>query len=310
MHRTRLIALSSIKALPDLRRRTAQGVHARDTQSLHHGVTSVVIQRVLLTLAVISLPAAHAQAPSAAATAAAQLFTGYDVISVKPSKAGENSWSINENEMTFTATNVALKSLLESAYGIREALISGLPKWAESSRWDIAAKVVEPTAAMKEDHLTREQTQQRDRETFESILRERFQVRVHKEIKVLPTYDLVLSPGPRRLQESHGDGKHGSMNVRNRELTGTQMPMDVLAQFLARQVGRNVLNRTGLTGFYDMALKWSPDELAEAAGSNAAVDRPPAIYQALQEQLGLKLQPSKGPTETLVVDSIQQPMPN
>ena len=249
-------------------------------------------------------------APLTFTAVSAQSFAGYDVVSVKPSKAGETSWSINENETTFDAKNVSLKSLLEYGYGIREALISGLPKWAESSRWDIAAKVVEPTAEMKEDHLTRQQTEQRDREKVEFILKERFQVRVHKETKVLPSYDLVLLPGPPRLQKSHGDGKHGSMNVHNRELTATQVPMDALAHFLTGQVGRNVLNKTGLTGSYDLTMKWSPDELVEAAGNNGAIDRPPAIYQALQEQLGLKLQPSKGPTETLVVDFIQEPVPN
>ena len=90
-------------------------------------------------------------------------------------------------------------------------------------------------------------------------------------------------------------------------MKATAVPLKNLASFLSEVVGRSVVDKTGLTGDYDLALKWSPDELAEAAKETGATDRPPEIYTALQEQLGLKLVPSKGPLQTLLVDTVSPP---
>ena len=93
--------------------------------------------------------------------------------------------------------------------------------------------------------------------------------------------------------------------MHNRELTAHDIPMASLASTLEGQVHRTVIDKTGLTGSYDFTLKWSPDD-----GSTAQTDAAPYIFTALQEQLGLKLQPAKGPVETLIVDHAEMPSEN
>ena len=245
-----------------------------------------------------SAPASNGPAPAP--------FGGYDVVSVKPNVSGNGSMRFSTRDTTFQATNISLKMLLVNAYGIRDGLIFGLPKWAESGRWDINAKVLEP--APSDSKTSREQSTALYRTKVQSILVDRFHLAAHIETKILPIYELVLLPGPTHLQESQApQDKRGTMSTSDRNMKATAVPLKNLASFLSEVVGRSVVDKTGLTGDYDLALKWSPDELAEAAKETGATDRPPEIYTALQEQLGLKLVPSKGPLQTLVVDTVSPP---
>jgi len=90
----------------------------------------------------------------------------------------------------------------------------------------------------------------------------------------------------------------------------TSITMSDFAVTLADQLHHTVIDKTGLTDAYDFNLKWTPDEDADKAADNGAADRPPDIFTALQEQLGLKLEAAKGPVTTLVVDHAEQPSPN
>ncbi len=86
--------------------------------------------------------------------------------------------------------------------------------------------------------------------------------------------------------------------------------MSDFAETLADQVNRTVIDKTGLTGVYDLKLKWTPDRLLNQAADNGSTDRPPDLFTALKEQLGLKLDAAKGPVKTLVVDHAEKPSPN
>jgi uncharacterized protein (TIGR03435 family) len=94
------------------------------------------------------------------------------------------------------------------------------------------------------------------------------------------------------------------------ELTAQGIPLTSLVAMLTRQVHRTVLDKTGLTGKYDIAMKWTPDSAAPAGGDDGASDAAPSIFTALQEQLGLRLQTAKGPVDTLVIDSVEKPSEN
>ena len=87
------------------------------------------------------------------------------------------------------------------------------------------------------------------------------------------------------------------------QLTGRATTVEEFAGMLSGLVGRMVVNKTGVTGKYDFSLSWSPAEQPTA-------DSGPSIFTALQEQLGLKLVPAKGPVDVLVVDHVEQPSPN
>lgn len=97
------------------------------------------------------------------------------------------------------------------------------------------------------------------------------------------------------------------------KLTAQGVAISGLANFLSSQVHRLVVDNTGLTGKYDISLQWTPDEVANAhqeAGATGTTDSGPSIYTALQEQLGLRLDSTKGPVETVVVDHVEMPSEN
>ena len=231
----------------------------------------------------------------------------YDVATIKPNKTLSGSVSVSVNDATFKATNVSVKMLLQEAYGIKQELISGLPGWCESARYDIYAKVLDADPALV-NNLKRPER----RGMLRKLLDERFQIKSHVEIKTLPVFELTVMSGgvkfkPFTPAKPDDEGGDMSMNGQNHNLSMTArgIPMSDLADALSDQIDRTVIDKSGLSGKYDMQLKWLRDD-APAGGDDAA----PTIYTALQEQLGLKLVSSKGPVNTLVIDSISQPTEN
>jgi uncharacterized protein (TIGR03435 family) len=225
----------------------------------------------------------------------------YDVVSIKPNKSGSGSLDVETHSNTYSATNISLKKLLENAYGIKEDLISGLSGPIASARFDIEAKIVEPDP----DALKKLSPNQRDAMLL-PFLKERFQLKAHTETKTLPIYELIVIKGGPKFKQSSGDSTgNRSTNIHNRELTAHDIAMGSFASTLEGQVHRTVIDKTGLEGSYDLTLKWSPDD-----ATSTQTDSAPAIFTALQEQLGLKLQPAKGPVQTLVVDHAEMPSEN
>ena len=273
--------------------------------------------RAKSALLVIALLAVSVIAQQPAATTAQPALPVYDAVSIHPHNASDNRVDLSFHPDSFTAINITLKELLSYAYQIREDLISGLPAWADSAHFDISARVSDPDHSVL-DKLTRDQM----KAMIRPILFDRFQLKVHTEIKTLPVYDLVLAKGGPKLQKSPPPpddpdhptppGKHRKTSWRfnNGDLTVTAITMSDFAVTLADQLHHTVIDKTGLTDAYDFNLKWTPDEDADKAADNGAADRPPDIFTALQEQLGLKLEAAKGPVTTLVVDHAEQPSPN
>lgn len=235
----------------------------------------------------------------------------FDVVSIKPNKSGSRNVSTNTSSDSFSATNVSVKMLLEDAYGIKQDLIYGVPGWASSDRFDIKAKIVEPDfAALKK--LTPKQR----RTMLQTLLADRFQLKIHTETRTLPVYELVVMKDGPKFKASTPEGSpedkstngvgRGGMMVQNTELTGHAIPLAPLADTLANQLHRTVIDKTGLTGQYDFLLKWTADDETDTSPDSST----PSIFTALQEQLGLKLQSTKGPVDTLVVDHVEMPSEN
>jgi uncharacterized protein (TIGR03435 family) len=260
----------------------------------------------LLAFVTIVTPPLAAQTATPPLVAADTKLPAFDVISIKPNKSGSGRVSLSRDDGNFDASNVSLKTMVLNAYGLKEAQLFGLPKWDESARFDIKAKVVEPDKKVLEA-LTEEQ----DRDMLQPILTERFQLQFHHETKILPVYELVVAKGGPKFQESKitGDEKAGngmgagSMRIRNNVMSSTAIPLASLVGQLSSQLHRVVVDKTGLNGKYDLDLSWSPDDGAPPDPDSAA----PSIFTALQEQLGLRLQPSKSPVETFVIDHVELP---
>jgi uncharacterized protein (TIGR03435 family) len=144
------------------------------------------------------------------------------------------------------------------------------------------------------------------------LLTERFQLKTHMEIRSGSVYELVVAKGGPKLKLSEDQTNHsnGSSNIYNAgsksNLTAKNLPIAMLAKVISSQLHRPVVDKTALAGNYDLTLQWTPDDAPESADANA----PPSIYTAVQEQLGLKLVPAKGPVDTLVVDQAAMPSAN
>ena len=135
-----------------------------------------------------------------------------------------------------------------------------------------------------------------------ALLADRFHLALHQETRTLPAYDLVVGKGGAKLQLSKSDGR--SIGTGRTHFKGEGLSMTLIAEELSKISGRVVVDKTNLSGRYDLKLEWSSDDAA--AGDNSA----PSLFTAIQEQLGLKLESAKEPVPVLVIDHVELPGPN
>jgi uncharacterized protein (TIGR03435 family) len=271
------------------------------------------LKLALLAIALTAL-GAFAQTPPPSAP-----IPKFDVISVKPNKTTPGgAFGLVTTEFIadgFRGTNVPVHLLLQQAYGLHEGQIVDEPAWVKTEVFDIEAKVAASDVAVFSS-LPADQRQA----MFQQILSERFRLAAHRDTRELPVYALAIA-NPKtgaKLKESPPDPANPSANSGGRVAMSTGRIMaqhtttSDLASMLSRQLGRTVIDRTGLTAAYDFTLLWSPDNEATSSAGSASTpsDAPPSIFTAVQEQLGLRLEPTKAPTAVLVIDHIEQPSEN
>jgi uncharacterized protein (TIGR03435 family) len=263
---------------------------------------------VLLAFA-ISIPAlcafSRAQAPQNAPTAQANTPAAklpvYDVVSIKLNKSGNGNYYFRTGDDSFTATNVPLKLLVEMAYDIEQERISGVSGPIDSARFDVIAKMIEP-----DPEVIKKLSNRQRQSMLLPFLEERFQLKAHPETKILPVFEMALTKdGPRFKQSPAPSKPNPTWSSGNGRFAAHDLSMTYLASILTDLVHRTVIDKTGLTGKYEISLKWSQDD-----GTSKQADSGPSIFTALPEQLGLKLKSAKGPVETLVVDHIAMPSAN
>ncbi len=281
-----------------------------------HPARSIATRLLLsLSLTTIVVPLVAQSAPT--------IPPAYDVVSIKPNKSGSGNVSVSISPEGFTATNMSVESLMQNAYGLKTAnQIYGLPAWTKSSTFDIQAKAT-PDVIEALKKLPREEAFQQRRLMMQGLLADRFQLKLHHETRELPVYALVIAKGGPKLKQStpgdtypngfkgpDGVGHGGSMMVRGGQMDAQGLPISNLADNLSNQLHRQVLDKTGLTGNFDFSLHWAPDDLAADSTSSASETTAPSLFTAVQEQLGLRLDPTKGPVDTVVVDHIELPSEN
>jgi uncharacterized protein (TIGR03435 family) len=257
----------------------------------------------------------------------AQVQPGFDVASIKLSDPASTGSEIGISPAgNFFAKSITVSALIENSYDVRNFQVSGAPGWLATERYDIVTK--NDNTGVSEGDLPKMTIG--EREVFwerllvkvQSLLADRFQLKLHRETKELPVYALVIAPTGSKLQGRTESGNGGpSLSVRrdetgNSEIVGRRLPLSSLLRVLSRQVGRTVLDKTGLKDDYDFKITYAPDlalqpEFAAAgADSLSAGGGGPSLFTALREQLGLRLEAQKGPVEVLVIDSIQRPSGN
>jgi uncharacterized protein (TIGR03435 family) len=236
--------------------------------------------------------------------------TAFEVASVKPSNPEGHSSSFSFNGGAgLSIEGGTLRKILETAYDVRTFQILGGPGWVDSDRYDISAKNAPDDPVMKIADV--QERVKVARLKLQTLLAERFQLKVHRETKDLPEYALVVAKGGSKMKEIANLPQAG-ISSNCGLMTGTRTTMTNMTVVLSRQLGRPVLDRTGLPGIYDFKMTYTPDTGAcsqPADGRTAEGANPgdgPSIFTALQEQLGLKLESIKGPVEIIVIDHAEK----
>jgi uncharacterized protein (TIGR03435 family) len=255
----------------------------------------MTLARFLLLLLI--LPAtqlAHAQTSAPAFEVATIKPTG-------PSSDGHTHINYPPGDR-FSASNITLLALMQWAYGMPERQILDGPPWLGSTRFDILAKADSGDQGDRFKGLTGEQDRDLKRRMVQALFADRFHLKLHQETRTLPAYDLVVAKGGSKLQPTQSNGK--SIGTGRSHFNGQGLTMTLIAEELSRITGRIVVDKTGLTDRYDLKLQWTPDD-APATDNSA-----PSLFTAIQEQLGLKLDPAKEAVSVLVIDHIEPPTSN
>jgi len=272
-----------------------------------------------------------------AATAAARSqnatsrpLPSFEVASVKQNNSASPTSRISgPTPGRFTVTNVPLRFILLYAYQLLDHELIGAPEWAFTTPFDIAATYPMDTVPTEQDA----------RLMLQRLLADRFGFVGHRETRELPMYALVMarrdrSLGPRLVRSdvdcekwiaekrpqpgaggpspvAPGGARPACMMMTTRRfLTAGTRTIQQLSGSLQSLVGRPVVDRTGLSGTFDMDLQWTSGVDAAPGGNLPSPDDGASIFTALREQLGLRLEPARGPFEVLVIDSVRRPTPD
>ena len=323
-----LACLSGITGA-DLKKRMVHIMTERIAGKLDLSRKVLLSAAVLLTLVIpIGFGVANAtpRRSQAQEETAGATSTKFD-ISVKPSELSTPTYAGSGVHMVrmmygpqgFKAVNASLLSIIQEAYGVQANQIVGPPE-INTAAYDIEVKG-SPADAQGTDPSLR---QPEIRNQLQALLADHFKLVLHHDSKVLPSYVLVVGENGSKLQPTKygdypdtakgpdGKGIHRMMMMQQggqvRAIGAQKSSMAELTRQLSMQLGKNVVDKTGLKGQYDFNLQWS-----EAAGTSdgASKDAAPAagssLFDAIQEQLGLKLVPQQGPEDVLVIDHVEWP---
>ena len=249
----------------------------------------------------------------------------FEVASIKLNKSAGFGAMIGPSPSgRFTATNIPLFLVITIAYNIKEFQLSGAPPWLMSERYDIEAKA--------EGNATFDAM----RPMLQTLLEDRLMLKVHQETKELPVYALMVGkagklhpaegecPPPPKTLPLPEPGKMpspcGNFFIFPGHISGQKLSATQIVNSLSRLTERIVLDKTDLTGKYDIDLQYTPEQSQLLApppppGVNQLPFPPidpngPSLFTALQEQLGLKLESTKGPVDILVIDHVERPSEN
>ena len=233
-----------------------------------------------------------------------QIAPSFEAADVKINKSGEVRMAVDfQPGGRFSARNVPLKILIALAYKVRPDAVTAGPGWLESDRYDVVAKASQTTSA--EDI----------RRMLQTLLGERFNLAVHTDQKVMSAFALTLGKAGLRLQPSDtglltdqrcspGEGVPGQKHVMCRHMTMAVLSA-TLQEIASRDIDVPVVDQTGLQGAYDFKLDWTPAiRTNDTVPSDAAAG--PTLFDAVESQLGLKLERRKLPLPVIVIDRVER----
>ena len=245
----------------------------------------------------------------------------FEVASVKPDTDPAhytgNHIDVDQDEEYYTGSGLTAKYLIKYAFNLTDDQISGGPAWITSDKFVINAKSDDATAAKWEN--SRKLKDQLVRAEMRSLLDDRFQLKINRETKILPVFELVVAKGNPKFGPStdksgdHHSEAHSKGDVMLADIQNE--PIRSLVEELSRQpelAGHLIVDKTGLTGSYSFELSWTMQRNNPGAADSdpASGSAAPSLWTALQEQLGLRLESGKASVDTIVIDHIEKPTPN
>lgn len=231
----------------------------------------------------------------------------FDVASIKPTTNDDLRFTFRiEPDGTLSASGITLKRLLMTADNVQGFRILGGPDWVASTRWDVQAKHTGIVSAAQIQHMLR------------TLCEERFQLRTHRDTRNLPVYDLVPDRNGPRVPRTRDADATRTVQVVAGSLRLTNATSATFASQLSYSLARPVIDKTKLSGAFDFALQWTPvpgeDGGPTTAGLTPSAGEPPpttlegaSIFTAIREQLGLRLNATRGPVDVLVIDHVEKP---
>jgi len=254
----------------------------------------------------------------------------FEVASVRANKSGDGNGMLRQLPGgRMTATNMPLRPMITFAYGLAGYQLVGGPGWINTSRYDVNAKMdANPQSSAFLPGASAPNPMQ---VALQKLLEDRFKLKIHRETREMDIYTLVMlkpgTPGRGLVPTKQDCAAAASAAQRgapppppgsNAPFCGIQggngrlkfggLPATAFGSAFSGPAGRFVADRTGLSGSWDFELTFAPDQRGQAPGGNAANDSDlPGFFTAIQEQLGLKLEPAKGPVDVVVIDSIEEP---
>lgn len=240
----------------------------------------------LICVAAALVFAAEAQVPAA---------DRFEVAAIHLNPNGPDKTDFHVADGHLSITSASLETLVRTAYEVLDTQIAEAPAWFDADKFDIQAKTALP------EQLTFD----RLKPLLRNLLADRFQLRTHREVREMSVYVLSVDKGGAKFQAStrtEGIGMNTRKGPGAAKLTAVKIPMSLLATNIGRELGRVVVDKTGLQGDFDFTLVWDPEQ-------SGASDHP-SLFTALREQLGLKLEAQKAPAEMLVIDHAERPSEN
>ncbi len=241
--------------------------------------------------------------PWAAQEAQAVPGARFEVVSIKPNVSNANAIGMFPSPGRLSIRNYTLKQLVLDTYRLRAFQLVGAKGWMESSHWDIEA--VYPAVAGKG-------AMQAGAERLPAMLEDYFHLATHREMRQMPIYTLIAGKAGPKLKPSQPNGKPGwwrelPLSQDPAGITTFNMDFRVFTNALSGLLDLPLVDKTGIAGLYDIELTFTDRHLLDAPDY---AGRGISVFTALQEQLGLKLEASKGPVEVLVIDKAEKPDAN
>jgi uncharacterized protein (TIGR03435 family) len=264
-----------------------------------------MVRHIAVAVIVLSASGILAQSPSPRPR-----FDAFEVATIRPvdQDAKSGRYLIMQGVNRFVGKNYTLKLLIAAAYNLSPKAISGGPGWIESDHYDILAVTPGEVRPTHDEQMS----------MLRNLLADRFKLTSHREQKEFSIYELAIAKGGSKLKPSTASPDDppqiiSTVYPQRMVLPARNVTMSDLASLMQRaMLDRPVVDKTGLTGRYDFDLEWAPDE-TQFGGEvpRASADAPsPPLFTAIQQQLGLKLEATRGPIEALVVDTVERPSAN